>query len=1400
MANNELKGKLSLDVSDFDKKLKDAEQKGTKLEGALSGIKLDVDTSGVDKNLKNVETAAKKVAENTKKAFEEASKPTVDVKIGVAGSEKAKKDAEAVGKDVGDNFNKGADNTIKGINTSKVFNTAVIANTVNTLNDTFQSSIQPFVNYNKQLADLSAITGVSGGGLNDLGQKARDLALQFGGTASEQIESFKGVLSRLGPDIAKSPEALNKMAIAINTVSKASGLDATTSMDALTTSALQFGVDLSNPITAANEMTKQMNVLAAGAKFGAAEIPQVAEAVKVAGVAAYGANISFEETNAAIQAMATGGKFGAEAGTALRNVISLLQKPSAESAKTLNQMGLSASELGEMITKKGIAATMEKLKGGINTLGSDAQKNAAMIQLFGQENAAAATIMMRNSDSITTMTKQMTGTNTATEQAAINMNTFAFKAEQAKAKFEDMAIGVGSAIGNFGMAVGSGMMKASKVITAGMQIQSLIPEALYKNEQGKFVGFTNTLKNTYQSVASVASSVGGGITTAFKTVTSGTGNLVSSLLQKVVPSFFVTSTAIGATGATATTTAFSFGAMWTAITGPVGLVVGAIALVGAAFVGLYKYCEPFRNFIDNLWEQIKNFGASAINVFSNLFPPIKFVVSLIDTLISGFKRASSVSIFLKGIMGGLGAAFSEVGNSMKALWDGITSLDFGKMSNALSNMGGNIANAFKNGMDSTINQANAAQKQQEVVEQKQAESAKKQEAITNAATNNIIANDKKKSESAKKATTDILSNYTKEAEALQKNLDLSEQKAENARLEAGLTKTNQDQLSTETAKLSLLEKQKNMLNEIITLNGGKMNEKGIIVGSKLNSEDKEKLQKEMVKVVGEIEKQQIVADGVSIKVKLDNKSITESEAKAQIELDKRQLSIDLKAGVITEVIFEEKSKGLLQKELDLMLAKQSELTAKLSTVQGTTNAESVRTELNNLVKDVESKQKEISEANKKIQIAAIKSISDLNKQRLELQKLELETERDERLKGVKGNADAEYEVEKDYYKKLGQLRSEYNDSKMTFSEKLVKNMSTSLVAAFSTMKFDLGGDTSQIDAVKAEQDALRAEYASGELNYKAYITKMNELDAKRAEAVRNSTTSTQGFWKSVNGSLGTMFGEMSQTYYNSSREVMENRAKLIDMVNQLEEKQAGIADKNSAEYIAAQNAKVEASKGAGDAMNSIYAQMGVAMTASFTSMVAQGKSAWKALILSLLQGLQVMVPIWSAQILGGSLATPQSIMSAGGWGLAQWAAMTAILQGGVSLAQAAVSRMKFAKGGEKTLGNFGTGLIKTQQMALVSVAEENNPEYVINSKATKKHTDLLAWINANKDPRDFYNSQNLAIYNKSDNSNLERQIIGLRADLQNMTFENRIETKNNIKVQMVNDVISEVKKIPLHRS
>lgn len=311
-----------------------------------------------------------------------------------------------------------------------------VADSVENLANKFDALNEPGARFNAQLKEVEAITGVTGSALDDLGSKARKTAKDFGGDASAMMESYKSILSRLGPDIANDQKALDLMGRNVATLSKTMGNDAVGAMDALTTSMLQMGVDLSNPMEAAQEMTRMMNVMAAGAKYGAAEVPSVSAAYKVAGVEIKNAKVSFEEGNAALQALAQGGKYGEQGGTALRNIlgkmagIDVIPKDAQEKLKAL---GVNY----DIVSDKTLPLTtrLRELK--------KAQADATLFaQMFGTENSAAANILVDSIDAQDKMTKAITGTNTATEQADTIMSGWTERMNKVKVWFTDLKIGM----------------------------------------------------------------------------------------------------------------------------------------------------------------------------------------------------------------------------------------------------------------------------------------------------------------------------------------------------------------------------------------------------------------------------------------------------------------------------------------------------------------------------------------------------------------------------------------------------------------------------------------------------------------------------------------------------------------------------------------------------------------------------------------------------------------------------------------------------------------------------------------------------------------------------------------------------------------------------------------------
>lgn len=130
---------------------------------------------------------------------------------------------------------------------------------------------------------------------------------------------------------------------------------------------------------------------------------------------------------------------------------------------------------------------------------------------------------------------------------------------------------------------------------------------------------------------------------------------------------------IMATVGTAATT------MWAAITGPVGLVIAAIAAVIAIFVLAYNTSDDFREAIDSLWESITGFVSELWDnlkpVLESVWELIKEVAEFIWSVVVAYFKAwwaviSEVVDVIGGLIGGmLGASKGGdvLGSVMKAL-------------------------------------------------------------------------------------------------------------------------------------------------------------------------------------------------------------------------------------------------------------------------------------------------------------------------------------------------------------------------------------------------------------------------------------------------------------------------------------------------------------------------------------------------------------------------------------------------------------------------------------------------------------------------------------------------------------------------------------------------------------
>lgn len=524
---------------------------------------------------------------------------------------------------------------------------------------------------NTSMTDLQAVTGVTGEGLKQIESYARDTAKAFGIDAAGAVESYKLILGQLSPELAKSPIALKAMGEHVATLSKLMGGDATAAAETLNTAMNQYGVDLSDPIKASEEMARMMNVMAAAGQEGSAELPQIKEALEQAGMAAKGAGVSFEEANAAIQVLDKAGKKGSEGGIALRNVIATLSQGRflpKDVQKELKKAGISVTDLADR--GKSLKERLELLRPVMN----DA---ALFSKLFGKENTNAAMALVGGTEEVGRYTEAIQGTQSANDQAAVVMEGFAERQARIRQQIEDFKISVFNATGDVYLWAGA----LSDTLIPLSQLMPLLSGAypiikgvsiwIFQGAKGLFLfgkGALTALVNVgklavtllTKGLSALAYYIG-------SLVTGGSAQLGFAAMSQIAFSSFKAAAVTACRTVSAAIMSIPL----------IGWIAAAIAAIVALGVYFWNTSAKFRATLKGLWASFKA-------VFSNIWDLAKEVFGSISDLI---KAAFSLDA------DGISAAIS-------------------KMTGAFSKFGKETGNAFQEAYDQEIKDSLAKAKQQ----------------------------------------------------------------------------------------------------------------------------------------------------------------------------------------------------------------------------------------------------------------------------------------------------------------------------------------------------------------------------------------------------------------------------------------------------------------------------------------------------------------------------------------------------------------------------------------------------------------------------------------------------------------------------------------------------------------
>ncbi len=540
------------------------------------------------------------------------------------------------------------------------------------------------IKLDSQMHDLSAVAGVTGDGLKRIEGFARRSAKAFGTDAAVAVEGYKLLLSQLTPELGKYPEALSAMGDCIQTTSKLMKGDGVAAAEVLTTAMNQYGVSLEDPTAAAAEMARMMNVMAAAGQAGSAELRAISAALQQCGMAAKAANVSFEETNAAIQVLDKAGKKASEGGVALRNVLGQLSKGrfvEKQAAEELQKAGIDVVALGD--NSKSLKERLEMLKPMLND-------SALLSKFFGVENANAARALIQGTDALQGFTDAVTGTNSATEQAAIVMDSYAERQARVNQQFEDLKISIFQATGDLSLWCGVltsalvPLAQLAPLLTVGWKLMLLIKGLNWAGMWAGIGGWVRSaagsiaLMNGTLSASNMASlgfigNIGRATIGLVRLATVGIFNALKGLGALVLS--FITGGAASATFSGVASTSFGvFASTATAACRAVSVAVMSIPIVGwiaAAIAGLIAVGVYFWNTSAKFRAVLKGTWASFKAYFTGIGDMARQVFGAIGDLIKAcFKLdGDGISAALTKLKSGFSDYGKQIGQAFDKAYD-----------------------------------------------------------------------------------------------------------------------------------------------------------------------------------------------------------------------------------------------------------------------------------------------------------------------------------------------------------------------------------------------------------------------------------------------------------------------------------------------------------------------------------------------------------------------------------------------------------------------------------------------------------------------------------------------------------------------------------------------------------
>lgn len=473
------------------------------------------------------------------------------------------------------------------------------------------TAIKSSIDWEQALAGVAKTTNMSGSELNKMGNEITKMSntMPFAATEIAGVAEAAGQLGIKKQDITSFTRTMMNLGVATNLTA-----------DEAATEFARFANAANMPIKDVDRLGS--TVVALGNSTATTEKEIVEMAQRLAGAGAQ-AGFSSDEIMSVSAAMSSVGIEAEAGGTAMTQIWNKMTKAVAEGGDTLDSFaktaGVSGKEFAQIWENNPSKALSMFVKGLGDTEGG-AKGVLKALDDVGIKGIREADTIRRMANNHQVLDKALkTGSegwkeNSAlTNEANIRYETMGSKLKMLKNTFINFARTIGDAVAPIVSFLADkltglfehlqGTSNATKIAIAAFTLLGVaIPPLIVATGvlAHSIVGISEamTLLNATKGGAKFFSLFNGGI--------KGVLPNIAQLLTKIP----------------------LIGGLMTALTGPVGIAVAAIAGIGTAFVVAYKKSETFRNIVNavinpvknafiGLWNVIKQFGTGIKAVFSN---------------------------------------------------------------------------------------------------------------------------------------------------------------------------------------------------------------------------------------------------------------------------------------------------------------------------------------------------------------------------------------------------------------------------------------------------------------------------------------------------------------------------------------------------------------------------------------------------------------------------------------------------------------------------------------------------------------------------------------------------------------------------------------------------------------